>query len=69
MKFLIALAALLACGMVGIVAWHETRPEPQGRPAATSGEQVATISNGEAVTLADHLVDGRLTVVEFYADW
>jgi len=38
-------------------------------PSSSSGALIATISNGEEVDLEDHLVDGRKTVVYFYADW
>ena len=34
-----------------------------------TGELIETVSHGETVDVDDHLVDGRWTVVEFYADW
>lgn len=36
---------------------------------SSSGPLIATISNGEEIDIEDHLVDGRKTVVYFYADW
>jgi thiol-disulfide isomerase/thioredoxin len=41
------------------------------RTAATSGEtgDIRVISKGEPVNLRDHLVRGKYTVFDYYADW
>ena len=40
-------------------------------PPVTHSEESDTIviSRGEEVTLSEHLADGKVTVVDFYADW
>jgi len=37
--------------------------------SVTHAADVQTISHGERVDLTDHLADGKLTLVDFYADW
>lgn len=67
MKWLIAVAAALVLGMVGIVVKHERGGSTSS--AAGSHEKVATISTGAAVDLPSHLREGTWAVVEFTADW
>ncbi|MCA8921863.1 MAG: thioredoxin family protein [Planctomycetes bacterium] len=45
-------------------------PEPEPlTPEERARVDVETISHGEAVDLEQHLVAGKFTVVDFYADW
>jgi hypothetical protein len=39
------------------------------RPRLPASELVAWISEGEEVEIVDHLEAGKLTVIEFTADW
>jgi thiol-disulfide isomerase/thioredoxin len=41
----------------------------QAASAPNSGQQVKVIAHGERVDIAKHLALGRVTIVDFYADW
>jgi len=45
-------------------------PMPSHAPAATgSSESVKVITHGDRVDIAQHLVRGKVNIVDFYADW
>ena len=37
--------------------------------SAATDEKIAVISSGKKVEIAEHLKEGRFTIVEFTADW
>jgi thiol-disulfide isomerase/thioredoxin len=41
----------------------------QAAPVPNSGQQVKVIAHGERVDITKHLALGRVTIVDFYADW
>ncbi|HUI07307.1 MAG TPA: thioredoxin family protein [Verrucomicrobiae bacterium] len=53
------------------------RPAPPPRPKPirppddppSTGEKIETISRGEEVDVPKHCVPGKITIVDFYADW
>jgi len=60
---------LLLSGL-GFLLWPKGRELPKRPTTPLDPEDlVATISQGEAVNLDAHLVPGKWTLVEFYADW
>lgn len=62
------LALLVAAG-VGFGAYRFL--EFQAAPAHAAGENgdILVISKGEPVNLRDHLVQGKYTLFDYYADW
>jgi len=40
----------------------------QGQPSATQ-PAIKTISHGEAIQIKEHLVQGKITIFDYYADW
>jgi thiol-disulfide isomerase/thioredoxin len=49
---------------------EEAGPTPSGEAsAAPSGPIVQTITGGGEINIKSHLVKGRLTIFDFYADW
>lgn len=46
------------------------RPKPAGLPIESStGTKVEIISHGDPVDIREHCVSGKITIVDFYADW
>lgn len=67
-------AALAVAGMICaamLVSMSTDRRRGHARPArgAEAGAKIQTLSTGEEIQLARHLVAGQRTVVEFTADW
>ena len=51
-----------------------TKPGQPGQPAAnapsgSTGQPVKVIAHGEHVDITKHLAYGRVTIIDFYADW
>jgi thiol:disulfide interchange protein len=42
---------------------------PADSPAAATGPKVEIISRGDQVDIQKHCVPGKITIVDFYADW
>jgi thiol-disulfide isomerase/thioredoxin len=65
----VLLLAALAAGAAGFGMYRvlSRRPDPGAGPAG--GGDVRTISKGEPVNLRDHLVPGKYTLFDYYADW
>lgn len=56
------LTAALAAAAVALALW------PSAREEAGAGD-VTVIARGAEVRITDHLVAGKFTLVDFYADW
>lgn len=63
------LLAALAAGAVGIGMYRVLSREPAAGVGLAGGEDIRTISKGEPVNLRDHLVPGKYTLFDYYADW
>lgn len=69
LKALITVGVLLVCGMIGVVVHHERGKERRPRLVQNEAAEVATISHGECVELADHVPSQGLTIVEFTGEF
>jgi thiol-disulfide isomerase/thioredoxin len=64
----LALVILAAAGLVGFVLLKAgVSPQASGQPVAAGDIQV--VSKGEPLNLRDHLVAGKYTLFDYYADW
>ncbi len=59
------LVAAAVAGAVGIALWPT---QPEGDPGAAAAD-VAVIARGHEVAVVEHLVAGKFTLIDFYADW
>ena len=69
LKFAAGAMLLLTIGLV--VFRDDPSLDNQSLPAGKMDPDtlIKTISHGDTVTIEDHLIPGRWTVVAFYADW
>jgi len=47
----------------------KTAPKPFVSPYANAGTKIEVISHGEQVDIQEHCERGKITIVDFYADW
>lgn len=67
---IVVVIVALALGLWLMTPDARKAPSGGGATGAESNtEKIATISKGERVEIAQHLRDGRFTIVEFTADW
>lgn len=72
---IVIVIAVLVAGMWLMAPGDGPAPAPQGAasPGAAGSkatdDKIAVISRGSSVDIAEHLKEGRFTVVEFTADW
>lgn len=70
---IVIVIAVLVAGMWLMASGEAPAPSvPTASGAAGSkatDDKIAVISRGASVDIAEHLQDGRFTVVEFSADW
>jgi len=66
----VVIVALLvgAAGIVGFTRLKSGAFQPTGEPS-TSGADIRIVSKGEPLNLRDHLVAGKYTLFDYYADW
>ena len=76
MRLLVVLAVVVALGLIGVVGFVVMKERDRGSvssagPASgsSSGASLATISRGEEVDVAAHVVPSGYTVVMFTADF
>jgi thiol:disulfide interchange protein len=66
----LVLASLAACASAPAPAAQEPAPAQAPAPAADTGEQFQLANaSGELIPEEQVLVPGKITVVDFYADW
>lgn len=63
------LLAALAAGTAGIGMYRVLSREPAAATGLAGGEDIRIISRGEPINLRDHLVPGKYTLFDYYADW
>ncbi|MCG3148027.1 MAG: hypothetical protein PCFJNLEI_01469 [Verrucomicrobiae bacterium] len=65
----------LPMAKVAIIRFGDTPPAPAGAPPAppvakpATTEKIKLIARGDRVDIDKHLVRGKVTIVDFYADW
>ncbi len=64
----LVLAGLVAVA-VAIGMYRVLSPGPAAGTGPAGSEDIQIISRGEPVNLQDHLVPGKYTLFDFYADW
>ena len=66
-----ALILLIQCfaSVAFAVDSKEDRPADRATPAASPGKPTDVISHGTEVDIAKHVAMGKITIVDFYADW
>ena len=63
------LLAALAAGTAGIGMYRVLSREPAAATGPSGSEDIRVISRGEPINLRDHLVPGKYTLFDYYADW
>jgi len=63
------LLAALAAGTAGFGMYRVFTREPAAGTALAGSEDIRIISRGEPLNLRDHLVPGKYTLFDYYADW
>jgi thiol-disulfide isomerase/thioredoxin len=66
-RLLVPAAGVVLAAAAAIVSLWPTGPGREARPEVAG--DVAVVARGEEVALADHLVSGKYTLIDFYADW
>ena len=61
--------AALAAGAAGVGMYRVLSREPAAGAGLAGGEDIRIISRGEPVNLRDHMVPGKYTLFDYYADW
>ena len=65
----ILVLAALAAGAAGFGVYRVLSRGSDPRPGPAVGGDILTISRGEPFNLRDHLVPGKYTLFDYYADW
>jgi len=65
-RWFLSMVLVLAVGALGYAAFRATTAAPEPEPPAGD---VAVLSKGDPVDLTAHLVPGKYTIYDFYADW
>lgn len=67
---IVIVVATLGAGLA-LMAPRHSEPQATGGAmgSAATNDKIAVISTGKRVEIAEHLKDGRFTIVEFTADW
>jgi hypothetical protein len=72
MRLLVALAVVVALGLIGVVGFVVIKEQERGAVPSSgpsSGAAVATIARADEVDVAAHVVPSGYTVVMFTADF
>ena len=65
----VLLLAVLAAGAAGFGMYRMLAPGTPAEPVPAGPGDIRVISRGEPFHLRDHLVPGKYTLFDYYADW
>jgi thiol-disulfide isomerase/thioredoxin len=68
-KSILGAAAVLAVAGLAGLGLFRAREAPDSSASGVSGGDVRIVSKGSPVNLRDHLVAGKYTLFDYYADW
>jgi thiol-disulfide isomerase/thioredoxin len=68
-KSMLGVAAVLAVAGLAGLGLFRAREAPESAASQATGGDIRIVSKGSPVNLRDHLVAGKYTLFDYYADW